>query len=48
MTRAGRIFVPRGATRLEAGDKIIFMGTQDAMHEVEARVFPGRRASASG
>ncbi len=42
VTRQGRIFVPRGATRLEAGDKIILMGTQDAMRTLQARIHPGR------
>jgi trk system potassium uptake protein TrkA len=40
--RAGKLFVPRGATRLAAGDKIIFMGTPDAMQQVEALVNPPR------
>jgi len=40
--RAGRIFVPRGTTRLEAGDKVVVMGTPDAMHAVETLVHPGR------
>ena len=48
VTRNGRIFVPRGSTRLEARDKIIFMGTQAAMREVEARVFPAGSAAVSG
>jgi trk system potassium uptake protein TrkA len=39
--RAGRIFVPRGATRLVAGDKIIIMGTPDALRAVQALVHPG-------
>ena len=33
-----RFFIPRGATRLAAGDKIIVMGTRDAMRQVQARV----------
>jgi len=41
--RGGRLFVPRGTTHLAAGDKIILMGTPDAMHEVEAIVHPGGR-----
>ena len=40
--RAGRIFVPRGTTRLQAADKVIVMGTPEAMHAVEALVNPGR------
>lgn len=39
--RAGRLFVPRGVTQLAAGDKIILMGTPDAMGEVEKLVRPG-------
>jgi trk system potassium uptake protein TrkA len=39
--RAGRLFVPRGSTQLEAGDKIILMGTPEAMREVERIVRPG-------
>jgi len=40
--RGGRIFVPRGTTQLQAGDKVIVMGTPEAMHAVEALVHPGR------
>lgn len=40
--RAGRIFVPRGHTQLAAGDKVIVMGTPEAMQAVESRVHPGR------
>ncbi len=39
--RGGKLFVPRGTTQLSAGDKIIVMGTPDAMREVEAVVRPG-------
>jgi len=39
--RGGRLFVPRGNTQLAAGDKIILMGTPDAMREVERLVRPG-------
>jgi trk system potassium uptake protein TrkA len=39
--RAGKLFVPRGATQLAAGDKIILMGTPEAMREVENIVRPG-------
>jgi trk system potassium uptake protein TrkA len=34
--------VPRGNTQLLAGDKIIFMGTPDAMQEVERLAHPAR------
>ncbi|MGD9905269.1 MAG: Trk system potassium transporter TrkA [Vicinamibacterales bacterium] len=40
--RADRIFVPRGTTHLQAGDKVIVMGTPEAMQAVEARVHPAR------
>jgi trk system potassium uptake protein TrkA len=40
--RAGRIFVPRGLTELAPEDKIIVMGTPDAMRAVEGLVHPGR------
>ncbi len=33
-----RFFIPRGATRLSGGDKIILMGTREAMRQVQARV----------
>ena len=39
--RARKLFVPRGTTQLEAGDKIIIMGTPEAMQDVEALVRPG-------
>ncbi|MGE0862542.1 MAG: Trk system potassium transporter TrkA [Vicinamibacterales bacterium] len=39
--RGGKLFVPRGATQLVAGDKVILMGTPDAMKEVEKLVRPG-------
>ena len=39
--RGGKLFVPRGATHLAAGDKVILMGTQEAMREVEKLVRPG-------
>ena len=38
--RGGKLFVPRGNTQLEAGDKIILMGTPEAMHQVESLVDP--------
>ncbi len=41
--RGGRISVPRGHTQLEPGDKIIIMGTPEAMAAVEALVNPERR-----
>lgn len=40
--RAGRIFVPRGTTALQAGDKVIIMGTPDAMGAVQSLVHSGR------
>ncbi len=36
--RGGRLFVPRGTTELVIGDKVIFMGTPDAMLQVETLV----------
>jgi len=39
--RAGKLFVPRGATHLATGDKVILMGTHEAMREVEKLVRPG-------
>jgi trk system potassium uptake protein TrkA len=40
--RGAQLFVPRGATQLAAGDKIIIMGKPEAMQEVEAIVNPSR------
>ena len=40
--RGTRLFVPRGATELAAGDKIIIMGTPEAMEEIEGIVNPSR------
>lgn len=40
--RAGKISVPRGQTQLVPGDKIIIMGTPEAMGAVEALVNPVR------
>ena len=40
--REAHLFVPRGATQLAAGDKIIIMGTPEAMQEVEGIVNPSR------
>lgn len=40
--RGSRIFVPRGTTGLAVGDKIIVMGTPEAMHAVETLVSPTR------
>ena len=40
--REGRLFVPRGATELASGDKIIVMGTPEAMQQIERLVSPAR------
>ena len=40
--RGGALFVPRGNTQLADGDKIILMGTPDAMREVEGLINPAR------
>ena len=40
--RAGSLFVPRGNTHLADGDKIILMGTPEAMREVESLIHPAR------
>jgi trk system potassium uptake protein TrkA len=40
--RGGSLFVPRGGTHLAAGDKIILMGTPEALDEVEHLVSPKR------
>ena len=40
--RAGTLFVPRGHTQLAEGDKIILMGTPEAMREIERLVHPTR------
>lgn len=45
MKRDGRISVPRGQTRLATGDKIIIMGTPEAMADVETLVNPDRTGS---
>ncbi len=42
MKRGTRISVPRGHTQLARDDKIIIMGTPEAMGEVEALLNPGR------
>ena len=42
--RGGTLFVPRGNTQLEPGDKIILMGTPEAMQQVERLVDPARGA----
>ena len=39
--------MPRGHTQLAAGDKIILMGTPEAMREVESIVRPGASAAAA-
>jgi trk system potassium uptake protein TrkA len=43
--RGASLFVPRGHTQLEPGDKIILMGTPEAMQQVEEMVDPTRRGS---
>jgi trk system potassium uptake protein TrkA len=43
--RGGSLFVPRGNTQLADGDKIILMGTPDAMREVEQLIHPTRGGS---
>ena len=40
--RAGTLFVPRGHTQLAEGDKIILMGTPDALRQVEHQIHPSR------
>lgn len=40
--RGGTIFVPRGQTQFQAGDKVIFMGTPPAMQQVERIMHPAR------
>ena len=40
--RGGTLFVPRGNTQLAPGDKIILMGTPEAMQQVERMVSPAR------
>lgn len=35
--------IPSGATRLHEGDKVVFMGTTEAMRKLEARFTPSRR-----
>ena len=40
--RAGAMFVPRGPTQFQVGDKVIFMGTPPAMEQVERLVHPAR------
>ena len=42
--RGAELFVPRGTTALAAGDKIIIMGTPEAMLEVEGLINPARRS----
>jgi trk system potassium uptake protein TrkA len=41
--RGRQIFVPRGHTQLQRGDKVILMGTPEAMDEVEALISPERK-----
>jgi trk system potassium uptake protein TrkA len=40
--RGGSLFVPRGNTQLADGDKIILMGTPEAMRDVESLIHPTR------
>ena len=40
--RGGSLFVPRGHTQLAEGDKIILMGTPDALRQVEQLIHPSR------
>jgi trk system potassium uptake protein TrkA len=40
--RSGQIFVPRGTTQLQPADKVIVMGTPDAMQAVQPLLHPGR------
>jgi trk system potassium uptake protein TrkA len=47
LKRGETIAIPRGGTHLQAGDKIIIMGTPEAMAEVQARVL-GQRADRAG
>ena len=42
--RGDRFFIPRGDTVLTAGDKVVVMGTPDAMALVQRRVMPGANA----
>jgi trk system potassium uptake protein TrkA len=39
--RGETFFIPRGDTRLLAGDKVVVMGTPEAMADVQRRVTPG-------
>lgn len=41
--RGPHLFVPRGHTRLQPEDKVILMGTPEAMGEIEALIGPKRR-----
>jgi trk system potassium uptake protein len=40
--RGGALFVPRGATELQADDKVIVMGTPQATRDIERMVHPAR------
>lgn len=42
--RHDRFSIPSGATVLEAGDKVVFMGTTDRMRDVERRFAPRKRS----
>jgi trk system potassium uptake protein len=39
--RGDTFFIPRGDTRLSVGDKVVVMGTPEAMAEVQRRIMPG-------
>jgi trk system potassium uptake protein TrkA len=41
--RGATLFIPRGSTQLAQGDKVIIMGTPDAMQQIDALVNPARR-----
>ena len=45
MKRGEQFLVPRGDTRLAAGDKVFLMGTAEAMREIESRVMAGRNGA---
>ena len=44
--RGEEFLIPRGKTQLAAGDKVFFMGTHEAMHEVQSRVVAARESRA--
>jgi len=41
LKREDDFFIPHGGTRLQVADKVVVMGTRDAMREVQGRVRPG-------